>query len=514
MYFPSVEKFIKLKKDLYVSIYKEFSQDSYTPVSVYENLGVKTNSFLLESVQKHKKIGRYSIVGFNPNLIFKSKNNLIEIIKPGKGKIVKEGSPLKELRKILNRRKSIKLSDICPFQSGGVGCFTYEAVHFFENIPSTKPDEIALPDCYFLFIDSAIIFDHFRKKIQILKNIKIGNNKVKCYKKAIDEIEKIEQDIKNKQYNESDDKIIETYLKKIQNKKDKETEEKSRNNRYYNFVSNYTKKEYVRMVEKTKEYIRAGDIFQANLSQRFFADFNGNPFVLYKILRQINPSSFACFFNFEDMQIVSSSPERLVNLKGDDVTTRPIAGTRPRGYTEKEDNELRAELLLSPKERAEHIMLVDLERNDLGRVCEYGTVKVDELMILEKYSHVTHIVSNIKGKLRKGKDWLNVLRALFPGGTITGTPKIRCMEIINELETVARSLYTGSAGYLSSTGDMDMNILIRSFVIKNGKAYIQAGGGIVADSDPQKEYNETLYKAEALLKTLEIYKKLFESMGI
>ncbi len=257
------------------------------------------------------------------------------------------------------------------------------------------------------------------------------------------------------------------------------------------------------MVEKAKEYIKSGDIYQANLSQRFEVEAKDiNVFLLYQRLRKINPSPFACFFDFPDVKIVSSSPERLIKLYGRIIETRPIAGTRPRGKDGIDDKEMEKELILNEKERAEHIMLVDLERNDIGRVCEYGSVKVDEFMVLERYSHVIHIVSNIKGRLQKGQDAFDCIRACFPGGTITGVPKVRCMEIIDELEKHRRGPYTGSAGYISFNGDMDLNILIRTFVLKNNNLYFHVGGGIVADSVPEMEYQETLHKAEALFQAI------------
>ena len=257
------------------------------------------------------------------------------------------------------------------------------------------------------------------------------------------------------------------------------------------------------MVIRCKEYISAGDIYQANLSQRFSASIGGtNALNLYKILRTVNPSPFAAYLDFGDLQLASSSPERLIRLREGVADTRPIAGTRRRGSDKAEMRELSKELLTSEKERAEHIMLLDLERNDLGKVCSYGSVVVDEIMVVEDYSHVIHIVSNVRGKLAPGKDAFDLVRAVFPGGTITGVPKVRCMEIIDELEPVARGLYTGSMGYFSNSGDMDMNIIIRTFVVKDGIAYLQVGAGIVADSDPEAEYRETIEKAEALKKAL------------
>jgi anthranilate/para-aminobenzoate synthase component I len=268
------------------------------------------------------------------------------------------------------------------------------------------------------------------------------------------------------------------------------------------------KDKYMGIVEKAKAYIAAGDIFQANLSQRISAEIGtADPWRIYEVLREVNPSPFAAYADFGDYQIASSSPERLVEMRDGIIETRPIAGTRPRGKNVAEDTLMRSELLLNEKERAEHIMLIDLERNDIGRVSRYGSVLVDELMITEDYSHVIHIVSNVRGFVNDGMTCLDVVRATFPGGTITGVPKVRCMEIIDELEPVRRGPYTGSLGYIGFSGNMDLNIIIRTFVIKDGRAYIQVGAGIVADSDPEREYYETLKKAEALVKTLDTFVK-------
>jgi anthranilate/para-aminobenzoate synthase component I len=275
------------------------------------------------------------------------------------------------------------------------------------------------------------------------------------------------------------------------------------NSQRIELTPNLTQTAFEEMVRQCKEYIMAGDIYQANLSQRLSAAISTlDPLRLYAILREINPSPFAAFLDFGDVQMVGSSPERLVSLREGVAETRPIAGTRKRGTSNEEMQELSAELLMNEKERAEHIMLLDLERNDLGRVCDYGTVDINELMVVEEYSHVIHIVSNIRGSMSKGKDCFDLVRAMFPGGTITGVPKVRCMEIIDELEPVARGPYTGSLGYISNAGDMDLNIIIRTLVIKDGMAHIQVGAGIVADSDPTREYFETLQKAEALRKAL------------
>jgi anthranilate/para-aminobenzoate synthase component I len=331
----------------------------------------------------------------------------------------------------------------------------------------------------FLIVDGVVAFDHQEKKGWI---IALSNENGQGDSKSWEPIETMENRIK------ADTPLIYT----------------GSSGAKVRMVSNLTKKDYADMVKRCKEYISAGDIFQANLSQRLSALVKGiDPLNIYRILRNINPSPFSAFIDTGDFQLVSSSPERLVRLSNGIADTRPIAGTRPRGKDLAENRMLRSELITNDKERAEHIMLVDLERNDLGRVCRYGSVRADEFMVLESYSHVTHIVSNVTGEIKPELDAFDLIKAVFPGGTITGVPKIRCMEIIDELEPTVRGPYTGSIGYISYTGDMDMNIIIRTFIIKDGWAHVQVGAGIVADSDPDTEYNETLYKAEALLKTLE-----------
>ncbi|MEW6163384.1 MAG: anthranilate synthase component I family protein, partial [Nitrospirota bacterium] len=349
----------------------------------------------------------------------------------------------------------------------------------------------------FLMIDKLVAVDHLYKKCWIIV----------C--PGARDTEKDWMDWSEK-YDEAEHRVKEILKKvtthklqvKIKNPKSKIQNPKS--NQKIEVVYEMKEDDYMGIVRRAKEYIAAGDIFQANLSQRVSAHIGDiSPWSLYRILSLINPSPFAAFMDFGDYQIVSSSPERLLRVKDGIIETRPIAGTRPRGKDSKEDELMRSELLLNEKERAEHIMLIDLERNDLGRVSDYGTIRVDELMITEDYSHVIHIVSNVRGNLADGKDCFDAIKAAFPGGTITGVPKVRCMEIIDELEPVRRGPYTGSIGYIGFSGNMDLNIVIRTFVIKGGMAYVQAGAGIVADSDPEREYYETLKKAEALIRTLE-----------
>jgi anthranilate/para-aminobenzoate synthase component I len=348
--------------------------------------------------------------------------------------------------------------------------------------------------------DNVIAFDHQQEKAWLIvspgaRDAGLGYRDLShidwsmAYEEAVERLERFERVGSGEQY------CIEYSLNR------------SKSSNYNALQLNYemSKEQYMDIVRRAKEYIADGDIFQANLSQRISAEIGDkDPWEIYKVLRMVNPSPFAAYADFGNYHVVSSSPERLIKVKDNVIETRPIAGTRPRGKDFKEDEQMRAELLLNEKERAEHIMLIDLERNDIGRVSRYGSVAVDEMMITEDYSHVIHIVSNVGGILEKGKTCFDVIKATFPGGTITGVPKVRCMEIIDELEPVQRGPYTGSLGYIGFSGNMDLNIIIRTFVIKDGFAYVQAGAGIVADSDPEREYYETLKKAEALIKTLEI----------
>lgn len=429
------------------------------PCQAYEKLR-SLNSILLES----QKNGRYSYIALNPYMIFKSKKQRIEIIKGNKS-ILKKGNPLNELKRILN--KKIKREKRWPlFYSGCIGYLAYDIVHFFEKLPKTARDDLKLPDIYMIFPKNIIFFDHKKKLMKI-----ISKNK---------------QDISN-------------IIKKINSPK---KENNLDSNSKIRFKSNFTFKEYKKAVNKCKEYIKAGDSFQIKISQRFECKIKQDSFEIYKKLRKINPSPYAAYLYFDDCILVSCSPEHLVKVENKNIETRPIGGTYPRGKNSKEDKKILKNFLQDEKEKAEHIMLIDLERNDLGRVCEYGSVRVNEKMTIEKYSHLMHIVTNIKGKLQKNKTIFDVLRAMFPGGTITGCPKIRAMEIIDEIEPVTRGPYTGSIGFMNFSNEMDLNIIIRTLIIKGNRGYIQVGGGIVTDSNPKKEYDETIDKAKALFKAM------------
>lgn len=486
---PSKKEFIEnAKRGKIYPVYAELS--FIPPQQAYESIK-GPYSFLLESIKGPEKIARYSFAGTKPFLIFKVKNGTVELEYKGR-KILSSGQPLKKLKELLLSYKIEPPEDFPPFLGGAVGIISYDFVHYFERLPRTATDDLQIPDAHFLLVDTLIAFDHKHKKTFIIScpgTDEIGST-----------IGLFEKD-SGTYYDSACEKIKELY-KLINSEGSKSPKGFKKPIKIQHEMS---KNDYINIVRRTKEYIKAGDIFQANLSQRVSANIgNTEQWEIYKILSKINPSPFAAYLDMCDYQIVSSSPERLLRFTGETVETRPIAGTRPRGFDAESDIAMRADLLLNEKERAEHLMLIDLERNDLGKISDYGSVFVDEFMITENYSHVIHIVSNIKGTVVKNKNCFDAIRAAFPGGTITGVPKVRCMEIIDELEHVTRGPYTGSLGYISFTGTMDLNIIIRAFVIKNGIAYVQAGAGIVADSEPEREYFETLKKAEALIKTLEM----------
>jgi para-aminobenzoate synthetase component 1 len=371
-----------------------------------------------------------------------------------------------------------------PFNSGAIGYFSYDLCHFIERLPSTAIDDLNLPECYLAFYNTVVAFDHLTGKVYLTATGFPEQDEGRRKRRAGESL----NDLKSR----------------VLNHVPRHGGEPSTFGQGIVLKANISKEEYLKTVEIAREYIMAGDIFQVNLSQRFEADFNYEPYELYKKLRTLNPAPFASYLNFDEVSVVSTSPERFLKVEGDWVETRPIKGTRPRGKSSEEDKALASELLISIKDRAENIMIVDLERNDIGRVCRYGTVEVTELAALETYPTVFHMTSTVKGRLREGKSRIDLLKATFPGGSITGAPKVRAMEIIDELEPVRRSVYTGSIGYLSFSGEMDLNIAIRTFLIKDGKAYFQVGGGIVYDSEPEAEYKETLDKARALVQALGI----------
>jgi anthranilate/para-aminobenzoate synthase component I len=489
---PAREKFItNAKSGMILPVYAELPFIS--PQHIYEAIR-SPHSFLFESIKGPDKIARYSFVGAKPFLTFKVKDGSVEINQDGDP--FNSKAPLKVMKELLSKYSIHKQDGLPPFIGGAAGLISYDFVHYFENLPKSTLDDLNIPDAHFMFVDTVIAVDRKLQKTLVIA--------CPAAEDIINAAENNTEPDWSSAYGKAS-KNIEDLCDKISSYKPAAAPEADDHKSSIEIHHEMGKQKYMDIVKRTKEYIKAGDIFQANLSQRVSAYIADTPeWDIYKLLSSINPSPFAAYLDMGDYVIASSSPERLVRVSDNIVETRPIAGTRPRGMDAEGDSKMRAELLLNEKERAEHLMLIDLERNDLGRISDYSTVDVDELMITEEYSHVIHIVSNVKGTLADGMDCFDVIKATFPGGTITGVPKVRCMEIIDELEPVVRGPYTGSVGYISFTGDMDLNIIIRTFVIKDKVAYVQAGAGIVADSDPEREYYETLKKAEALIKTLEV----------
>jgi para-aminobenzoate synthetase component 1 len=457
---------------------------SFPPEYVFDRIQKEPFSFFLDSGMNQHKLGRYSFMGYSPFLILKSKGKNIEIVE--REKVYHEtGNPFHILDKIIKNFKIDANISAPPFLGGAVGYLSYDLCHFIERLPRRTVDDLKLPDCYFCFYDTILGYDH-QKKRWYFAQTDFGRKGDHSSKEII--IKRINQKECRTSYGTK--KMNSSSLTPFEKTKPMTTLE-----------SNFSREDYLQAIKRAKEYIFAGDIYQVNLSQRFHAIVKVTPYQLYKKLRRINPAPFACYLDFQDLIVVSSSPERFLKVEGSKVQTRPIKGTRPRGKNEREDIKLKDELLKSEKDRAELNMIVDLERNDLGRVCDYGTVKVKEHAVLETYTTLFHLVSTVEGKLLPKYNYINLLKACFPGGSITGAPKIRSMEIIDELEPTTRSVYTGSIGYLGFNNHIDLNIAIRTIIIKGKDAYFQVGGGIVADSRPEEEYKETLDKAKALIES-------------
>jgi len=492
MYQPSFAEFEKLtKKGNLIPVYREILADVETPVSVLMKLQNKNHVYLLESVEGGEKWGRYSFLGTDAGVVFKVQDDKVIIDEKGRISTSEhQGNPLNFLRELLNRYKPVSISGLPRFYGGAVGYLGYEMVRYFEKLPPSPPDDLNLAEAVFVISDSLMIFDNVRHTIKV----------VACaYTEEADSLEDSYADSCQK---------IETMIETIAAAASHKTTEASGHE--VNFESNMMPEQYRGAIEKAKEYIVAGDIIQVVLSQRFETDCRSNPIDLYRALRFINPSPYLFFLKMDDLTLIGSSPEVMVRKEEDTMELRPIAGTRPRGRTEQEDRALSDELLSDEKERAEHVMLVDLGRNDLGRVAQTGTVQVNQYMVVEKYSHVMHLVSNVRAQLAKGKDAFDVLAATFPAGTLTGAPKVRAMEIINELEKVKRGPYGGAVGYFSFSGNMDLCITIRTMVLKNGKVYVQAGAGIVYDSIPESEHQESLNKSRGMLQAVRMAESGFE----
>ena len=492
--YPKKSDFLKrTKKQNNQLLWTTLKSDLDTPVSTYLKLcNKKTNSFLLESVQDGTYRGRYSIIGFDPDIIWKCKNGIAykKIIKKNIGKFIKENhKPLISLQDLINSSKIKLPSHLPPMSAGLIGYLGYETIELYEKLPPRKRNSINVPDGFFIRPKTLAIFDDIKNEITLINPYWYQNN----------------------QNYEKDYEFIVNYLKKLINIINSPLKYKRKKpiNKFVKPKSNIKKNTFLKMVKKAKKYIYEGDIFQVVLSQRFKTKFLLSPFELYRSLRSLNPSPFLFYFNLEEslkekFSIIGSSPEILVKLKDKQITIRPIAGTRKRGKDLNEDLKLKKDLLSDPKEISEHLMLLDLGRNDVGKMAKVGSVKVTEKMKVELYSHVMHIVSNVVGMAKSTKNLVEILMSGFPAGTVSGAPKIRAMEIINELEPDSREIYAGCVGYFSANGDMETCITLRTAIVKNNEMYVQAGAGIVADSVPEKEYLETINKSAALFKAAEM----------
>ncbi len=482
MCYPDLKKYLEdSKKFTVIPVYSEIRADFETPLSIYLKSKAK---FLLESVERGENVGRYSIISLGTKCTIEAKGEKISIIEnngESSFKMVKEEkNPLLAVREYFSRIRVPSNEKLPPFFGGAIGYIGYEAIRYFENIP-VKDNKDGMPDILMVIPETLLIYDSVKRTIFIIVTTFPKEKPEQEYQKALQNIESIKEMLS----------------------RDVELPEKKPSGRWSGFKSNMTKDYFLECVRKSKKYIEEGEIIQVVLSQKFQVKLEGDVFEIYKALRIINPSPYLFFMNFDDFFLIGSSPEVMVKLRNRELLIKPIAGTRPRGATVSEDAQIARELLSDEKEKAEHIMLVDLARNDLGRVSRPGSVEVTDFMSIEKYSHVMHIVSTVKSEIDDSKDVFDVIAATFPAGTLTGAPKIRAMEIIHELEPERRGVYGGMVFYLGFNGNMDSCITIRTMLIKKGLAEVQAGAGIVADSVPEKEYQESCDKAKALLKAIE-----------
>ena len=465
MYYPTLDEVRQLQKSgNLVPVYYEMMADLETPVSAYLKIARGNYSFLLESVEGGERLARYSFIGTEPSLILKT---------GGENQV----DPLLLIEKEFRRFRPVPVAGLPRFHGGMVGYLSYEVARYFERLPSPKHDPLGLPESVLMFADTLLVFDHLTHKIKVVSHVHLDGDIEAAYHEATSKI----------------DSLVERLGQPLP------AEVSPVVSTEFPVSSNLSQAEFETIVSQTKEHIYAGDIIQAVLSQRLARRTDATPFAIYRALRSINPSPYMYYLHLGDFYIVGASPELLVRVEDGVVSNHPIAGTRPRSKDTAEDMALEKELRNDEKERAEHLMLVDLGRNDIGRISKPGTVEVTQFMDIERYSHVMHLVSHVQGKLRAGFSHFDALRACFPAGTVSGAPKIRAMEIIAELEPDKRGPYAGAVGYFDFSGNLDTAIAIRTVVIKNGIAYVQAGGGIVADSVPEREYQESLNKAQALL---------------
>ena len=485
---PSFEEFSRLAgQGNLIPVCRELLMDLETPLSFFKRLERDRYAFLLESVEGSERWARYSFLGTRPYRVFKSRGKEVEITEDGRKKRFAADDPLRILQGLLQEYRPVTVDGGPPFFGGALGYVAYDAVEQFHNIANTKKDALGMPEIFFIFVQTLVAFDNLKHTIKVIDNVRLNGdtNLRKAYDGATGRIQRLVASLERRaRKTEARDLSAAGREKKVR--------------------SNLTPQAFKAAVRRAKDYIEAGDIIQVVLCQRLEARTEADPFEIYRALRLINPSPYMYYLELEELRVIGSSPETMVRLTDTTIELRPIAGTRKRGVTPAEEQALEADLLADPKERAEHIMLVDLGRNDVGRVAEIGTVEVNELMAIERYSHVIHLVSNVRGKLAPGNTGFDLFVSSFPAGTVSGAPKIRAMQIISELEPEKRGLYAGAIGYFSFNGNLDTCIVIRTILMQGKKAFIHAGAGIVADSDPEKEYQETLNKARAMLKAIEL----------
>jgi anthranilate synthase component I len=491
VYKPSLDELRELSaRGNVVPVYRELPADLETPVSVYLKLQDEGPSFLLESVSGGEQVARYSFIGVRPRMLLSAVGDQVYVASNAQECVVPLGDgrdPLAVLQAEMASFRPVPVPDLPRFSGGAVGFLSYDAVRRFERLPETARDELNLPEAAFMLTDSLVVFDHARQRLLVIAHARLDGDPILAYRRATARIDEIVARLQAP---------LPPLLSAVPGAPTT------------TLKSNFTQPEFEDIVRRAKEYIAAGDVFQVVLSQRMSGQTGVQPFGVYRALRRLNPSPYMVFLRFPGgvgappLHVIAASPEMHVRLEGDVAEVRPIAGTRRRGQSPAEDAALAEEMLADEKERAEHVMLVDLGRNDLGRVCDYGTVKPVEMMVVERYSHVMHMVSDVRGHLQAGRTAFDLLRATFPAGTVSGAPKVRAMEIIEELEGVRRGIYAGAVAYVGYDGALDSCITIRTMVMHGHDVHVQAGAGIVADSDPAREYEETLKKAQALAEAL------------
>ena len=490
MLHPEFPEFARLAKSAtLVPVVKSVSADLLTPVSAFLSVAAEEPyAFLLESVEGGEKIGRYTFLGARPYMRVVARGEQITVER-GRRRERQRGDTFQLLRRLLREHRPAELPGLPPFTAGAVGYFAYDTVRRLERLPARAQDDLRVPDCVLMFFDRLLAFDHLRHQIHIIATADLSREEPRrAYQRAVRDIATLERKLAAGMRR----RLVSADTAPARKVKPRSTTSRA---------------QFLRSVERAKQYIAAGDVFQVVLSQRLDFKPAAEPFDIYRSLRTINPSPYMYFLRLDDMHVIGSSPELLVRVTGNKLEYRPIAGTVPSGADEQQDQALEQKLRHDEKERAEHVMLVDLGRNDLGRVSEYGSVRVRELMYVERYSHVMHLVSAIEGRLRPELDALDAFAACFPAGTLSGAPKVRAMEIIEELEPVRRGVYGGSVLYADFAGNLDSCIAIRTMLLKKGRAYVQAGAGIVADSVPEREYEESLNKAQALVRAVELARR-------